>query len=240
LQPHHLFFLGEFHMTKAKRKPVQVPHIDEGAVAWMHKHARANFWRVARWYDFDDLIQEGYSVWYRLVDKYCFPEKPYKTTKGNVMPPRDHKPVTERKHIMSLFKLSYTQHVHDLANRRTFECEDVVSSLIAVDQSPMPFWERVFPFADDFASLITHAEPAVRAALLAIDAMDAKELRSKDRVRLKGKTETLNTRVCKRAGLDPSVDILACLRSYLLAGRADGSVDLLDEMCNCALAQKTV
>lgn len=41
--------------------------IDAMAIRWMASYARKNYWRVAAWISLDDLIQEGYFTWYRLV-----------------------------------------------------------------------------------------------------------------------------------------------------------------------------
>lgn len=72
---------------------------DAGVRGWLHKTARAHFWRVAGWCEFEDLIQDGMLLYHRIVTRY----------------PN----VTEPKHRMRLFQTAFTNHIHDLSKKRT-------------------------------------------------------------------------------------------------------------------------
>ena len=74
-------------------------HMIPGAAGWMIKYAKRNYWRVAYWYDIDDLISEGFEFYYYM--KAHYPQA--------VDPP----------HIMRLYQLTFISRVNDLAKRRT-------------------------------------------------------------------------------------------------------------------------
>jgi hypothetical protein len=69
--------------------------MDEIAERWMIKTAVSNQYRMASWYDLDDLIQDGYMIWRIVVKKY-----PH---------------ARDRAHRMALFQSSYRNHINDLA-----------------------------------------------------------------------------------------------------------------------------
>lgn len=97
--------------------------MDQGARAWLARTARKNYWRVSDWYDLDDLIQDGYWHWYRIINKYPYITKPRMTRNA-------------RRIIMGLFQRTYTNHLHDLAKRRcptTFD--DFPAAAISVTTS---------------------------------------------------------------------------------------------------------
>jgi hypothetical protein len=72
---------------------------------WLAKTARKNLWRVAAFYDLDDLISEGLLCWQIIICKY----------------PK----VDERKHLMALFQRTYINRLHQLAKKRSRQVEEV-------------------------------------------------------------------------------------------------------------------
>ena len=75
--------------------------LDQPGRLWLIKVARENYWRVCSHIDLDDLIQDGYLHYQRVVTKY--PQ------------------VDSRPHLMRLFQRTYLNHLHNLAKRRTRE-----------------------------------------------------------------------------------------------------------------------
>ena len=192
-------------------------NMDDGAKLWMMKYARKNFWRVAGWYDLDDLFQDGHMTYQRIVEKYCFPWRSYITQYGQKMPPRRKaKPVKDRAHLMALFKLAFCQHIHMLARQRTDAPETVASDLIPPDAHHDWLWERLMPEEGNLALFIAQAPPLVQAAVRALEDADGPALRARYRVRPGGREETFNDRLCRLVGLDPSdVDLVVELTMYL-------------------------
>lgn len=66
-----------------------------GLEGWTMKFIKANFWRFAAHYEFEDLVQEAWIKFLYVKEKY----------------PR----VVEPEHFMSLYKTSLRNHFHDLA-----------------------------------------------------------------------------------------------------------------------------
>jgi len=73
--------------------------MDSGAVGWLIKTADKNFWRVEGYMTRSDLVQDGYACYLKVVENY----------KGKAK---------NKAHLMSLFKTTFTNHIHDLANKR--------------------------------------------------------------------------------------------------------------------------
>ena len=175
-------------------------HLDEGAVAWTYKIARKNMWRVCSWYDLDDLVQDGYLHFFRVARKY-----------DNVRSPA---------HIMSLFKVTYTNHIHDLSKKRTKELPELlVCDLINTDEDEAPFWESLLGVDHEFATTFT---AIVRASLPVCELLrniasqrGIKTLRSRCRVLGDGTRETINTKLCRIARCDPQYDLVGALKEVL-------------------------
>jgi len=49
-----------------------VQYLDEGLKGWMIKTAKNNLWKMGSWYELDDLIQEGYLVYFKCVKGFRF------------------------------------------------------------------------------------------------------------------------------------------------------------------------
>jgi hypothetical protein len=191
--------------------------MDDGAKLWMMKYARRHFWRVSSWCDLDDLIQDGYMTYYRIVAKYCYPRRRYITQHGQVMPPRPKaRPVKDRPHLMALFKLAFAQHIDELAKRRTAEPEMPVSQLTPSDNSPHGWlWDTIASESDP-AQAAALAPWRARAALDALELAPQRVLRSHYRVRVGAEDETLNERLCKILGLNHAdFDLVGALFEYL-------------------------
>lgn len=63
---------------------------------WITTTAKENFWRVASYYDLEDLVQDGYLVYFRIHKIY---------------------PQAEPAQLLRLFQRSYINHIHNLAKR---------------------------------------------------------------------------------------------------------------------------
>lgn len=168
---------------------------DEGARKWLFKYAKKNYWRVAQWIDFDDLIQDGYVEYYEVLKRYPS--------------------ATEPAHIMQLFKLCFCSKLEDLVRANTKQVDDARSDLVEVYESPL----MVVPDSSVFTALVVKAPQLVRdtIALLA-DEKNRDVLSAPFKRYDNGRRETLNERVCSMLGLDyKSVDAVGTTRMYFTA-----------------------
>lgn len=90
--------------------------LPKSVVGWIYNHASRNFWRVADWYELDDLIQDGLVGAYKCLEKYGEPGK-------DIDPP----------HFMALVKSTFYNHIGDLLrhSRREQECTRRLGDLAA-------------------------------------------------------------------------------------------------------------
>lgn len=63
---------------------------------WITSTAKGNFWRIASYYDLEDLIQDGYMVYFKIIKLY---------------------PNAQPAQTLRLFQRSYINHIHNLAKR---------------------------------------------------------------------------------------------------------------------------
>lgn len=187
--------------------------MDAGARAWLLKTAKLNFWRVDDWYEFDDLVQDGFVCWSRVIHKY-------ETRTGRVR---------SRRHLMGLFKRTYSNHIHDLSKGRTRQPEEVgvldVTMLTRryqsepLDGSEYRAWDAMECEGDahDYERMVVEA-PTILQKLLRVLLRDGPSpaMRAAYRVGRDAQRETVNERLCKLIGADPAdYDYATALRSFL-------------------------
>lgn len=179
--------------------------MDDGAHAWLITVAADHFWRVPKWYEFDDLIQDGYTCWYRCVQKY-------ETDTGRVR---------SRAHLMRLFKTSFLNHIHDLSKNCTVaRCEVLVEDIAPQDDSLFAdAWDALGVPSDlsDYRRMIAEAPAKLRPLLEALMITSpSPSLRARYRVNPDGTRDTLNRRLCRLIKADPSTrDLVFELRTFL-------------------------
>jgi hypothetical protein len=181
--------------------------MDTGAVRWLHKIARQNYWRVEKFFELDDLVQEGYYCYYYVRKRY--PD------------------AKDAAHIMQLFKLTYMCHIHDLAKgacasgtgwRPQLETAAWLSSACGPEDAAQR--ERLSGSDADAEMLafVADAPPTLSRLLRILLAGDG--LRGELRQRTSGRRESLNERFCSLIGVNPrDFDLHEALLNYL-HGRA--------------------
>lgn len=162
---------------------------DTFARVWIAKTAKKNWWRVMSWYDLDDLIMDGMLCWQIVCTKY-----PH---------------ITERRHLMSLFQRTYTNHIHKLSIKRTIQSIEE-----ATDDVPDM---ALSPESDDSDLRRLAAEQTGEIHRLLIALIDKPELlMHPHRRHLGGRRESTNEYLCSLIGIDPRVyDLDKELRSLL-------------------------
>jgi hypothetical protein len=173
--------------------------MDNGARVWMERTARKHFWRVCRWYDLDDLVQDGYVQWQRVCNKY--PD------------------VTNRAHFMRLFMVTYTNHIHGLASFKKKQ-NDVCESDLTPNQEgeAIPLMERLLSDESDYGSFMAMIKKAPEPITKLLSLMATEDGRNRlaavYRRRANGTRETTNERLCRLTGCDASTDFEEVFREY--------------------------
>lgn len=177
--------------------------MDEGVRGWVYNNIRENYWRVAHYYEFEDLIQDSFIVWRKIVDRY--PE------------------VTDAKHRMGLFKTAFRNHIHDLSKKRTAYVQSCL--LEAELDSPLASLRDSDDGSQDPNVRLLVAQLPAKLQLLLTRLYDERRGHP-NRLRLDGTRETINERLCRLAGLDPATrNVREALQTYLHGGRLHPQYD---------------
>ena len=151
--------------------------MDQGAKGWVFNVSRENFWRIAGFYEFEELVADGFYFWCRIQNRY----------------PN----VTENKQLMGLFKRAFLNHIHDLSKKRS---RLQIVSEAELGLSIGDILEAEDPTQDpNFSFLLEQLPAKIKRILLHV----LKEIDPTHRRFLDGTRETGNQRLCRIAGLDP-------------------------------------
>lgn len=164
--------------------------MDRGVRGWIYNVSKQNFWRVAGWYEFEDLIQDGFMNYQRIVNKY-----PGKTPA----------------HTAALFRTAFTNHIHDLAKKRTRYSPEVIESDYGLSLELIETPAYVLPASSEIIASL----PLVLKRLLHVMETEPHRVRSRCRV-MPEYRQTTNDKLCRLVGADPSkIDLLSVLYDYL-------------------------
>jgi hypothetical protein len=173
-------------------------YMDEGLERWLFATANRNYWRVAKWYDLDDLIQDGYLCYHKCLKKYG-------QLRRKKRPQKD-----DRRNFMALVKRTYENHIHDLASRRTLQKERAVSQIHSLEDTADAWLERhgqVELAVCDLTVMIKQSPKEIQELLRLLTTEDTEFLQTKVR--------RCHKRIGKIMGLDPKVvDIADMVRQY--------------------------
>lgn len=164
--------------------------MDRGVKGWIVNTTKLNYWRVAGWYEFDDLVQDGYLHYQRIINKYT-----------NVKQPAQ---------IMSLFKVAFTNHIHDLSKKKTKYAHEVCETALGIALENIRGTMHINP---DTSALVA-AMPNVLRDLISHMQTDARVRRPCRR--FVDHRETTNEKLCRIVGADPrKINLLETLRTWL-------------------------
>lgn len=169
-------------MGLSNRRKNSVSVMDVGARNWLIKTAKQNYWRVACWYELEDLIQDGYVCYAKVIQRY-----PKAQT---------------AKHVMALFQITFTNHITDLAKAtRRYKLE------VQFDELPPKYLDQVLeqnpcPYAE-LLTLISELPLHLRK-LIQVMFTEADKIKM-PRVRSQRGRENCNELLCRLVGLDPDI-----------------------------------
>lgn len=195
--------------------------MDSSTRKWLVAFCRDNYWRVAPHIELEDLVQDGFVKFHTIRDRY----------RGQG---RTHA------HLINTFKVAFRNHVNDLSNYRTRQPLEIqvldvdwsdrknIKGLRRTDgtgnmQDPNEdFVDHLMPRAPEeqtFAARLATAPFRVREALAVYASEEGRQrLCVPYRMRADGTRESLNDRLCRLAGFDPTrVSLVAELRGFLAA-----------------------
>src|SRR5215510_2019726 len=170
-------------------KRIDIPCVPPQIIAWVHKRAHQNFWKVEGLCDRDDLIQEGY---YSIA--YCLNR--YGT---DLKPP----------HLMRLVQLTFNCAIIDLAKKRTRLAERNIASTDDGEEDYVLLRGR--DTQSELDRLVAEAPPSVRRALVFL-MNDQGHMREDYPVTDQGR-ETTSTRICNHIGVDKDNHLMDKVRS---------------------------
>lgn len=169
----------------------------EGAVqGWVVNYIKKNVWRVEPELDFDDLLQEAYLKYHKMTQYY--PE------------------VVEVRHFMSLFQISFINHLHRLSNKRTrkgmYVSEYFTPNGDPVQAVDMQEAEPVDLYEAELRMLLEDAPKPL--AILAVRMLNS-ETRPVHRRSVGGRRETTENYLCRLAGCTKTFKIVDAIKNWL-------------------------
>lgn len=174
--------------------------LDSGLRGFIYNEARKNYWRVASWYDLEDLIQDGFMCYAKCYARY-----------GST--------VTDQKHFMALVQTTFSNHIMTLYNKHRHQTEHAISALLGEDGSEEAFLDRHSTpeeGPENLGVLLRQAPAEIKQliALLVGDGAKAVSFAKKRAGRFTVR-ETSNELYCRLLGLDPETnDIAGKVRSF--------------------------
>ena len=96
-------------------------YLDAGMKGWIVNTAKKEFWKVAEWYEFQDLVQDGYLCYYKCR----------KRLHGRLLvktPTKD-----QRREVQAYVKTAFLNHISTLATKRMQLHDRAISLLVASD-----------------------------------------------------------------------------------------------------------
>jgi hypothetical protein len=188
-----------------------VQAMDQKTKSWLLGTCSKHYWRVAAYYDLDDLIQEGMLVYHRTEVRY--------NEEGRHAEQKRNK---SHSYMVSTFKRSFINHIHDLANKRSRQPLElqIIDQPVPDDDVGRRNWLDYHgpstPETQTFCAMVSMAPLRIREVLALFNSDDnRKRLRAQYRIRPDGSRESLNERLCRLAGFDPEcVDLVRQLQLY--------------------------
>jgi len=199
----------------------QDDYLDAGLRGYILRMAHRNAYRIAGC-DVDDLIQEGYVVYYHCRARYvgAAPTNRADGSKRRYLPPT--KPDgAARRHFMGLFKTALRNRLATMATKQSAYSELNITDLAGEDQTIEQAWDSIVPGEDEVASvavLLATAPSEIKQlfALLINDALTLSGYRRYGRKRLAPR-ETNNRYWCRLLGLPEGTDLEQRVTQHFLS-----------------------
>jgi len=178
------------------------PNLPQAVIGFIHNHARKNFWRVASWYEIEDLIQDGLLCAYKCIDRYGKPGVDI-----------------DEPHFMRLVQSTFYNHIGELLRwSRAVDDSTKISDLSSKLQE-QDILDRILESEEpeqEFLVLIKELPEQLRKIVELYFSEDGiKKIRKSLRIRFDGNNETMSERLNKLTGFSIDKNFETELRSYL-------------------------
>jgi hypothetical protein len=208
------------------------PYMDAGMKGWIVNTARKNHWRVASYYELEDLISDGMLCYYKCRARY----------KG--LHSLNHPGKDQRRHVMALVKTAFHNHITTLALKRSRLKETACSQAFGPDHDGV--MEAILPAQHEEATvrtMLTNAPQEIKA-LIDVITKDGVEVagyvyKKVGRLNIRETTDDYFGRLLAQVGYTPAglrklVELLAPDTparelNYL---RVDGVRETSEDYCN--------
>lgn len=173
--------------------------LEQPLISWIYKYAYKQYWRVASWYDYEDLIQDGMMIAVKCRNRYT----------------------TDDTYFRAKVQLAFCNHITDLSNKKiTGKCLNPTRHGIKLTEpieakvNEEKFNTLLQSLRGDTAQflyvLIKQSPLPIRKFLECLSKPENLEALRKP---LK-KGETRNARLCSLAGLKKEIDLAGMVRAY--------------------------
>lgn len=196
-------------------------YFDQGMQGWIRNTARRELWRMAGWYGYEDLVQDGFVCYCKCRDKYALKEPDPGEKPLNTETPTE----LQRRHFMALVQRTFYNHIMTLSARFAISREDTLSG-VTEEGDPLSLEHLMPPQSEEVSVIFTvlqaPAEIGEAIAKLISDSIDGEQyLRSRlrrhsGRVRRGRRAirETTDERLTRVVG---DVDLPKQVLTYLLS-----------------------
>jgi hypothetical protein len=173
--------------------------LDEGMRGFIYNTAKENFWRVASWYEFEDLVQDGYVCYYKCYNAYY------------AAMTKDH-----QKQMMALVATAFNNHIHTLAAKyQPAGYETPISHMADEGASEASVWDRIVPADAELGTLSAKLANAPAEIKQLVSLLAADVIRGTRKVGRRALRETNNELFCRLLGKNPKeVDMVAQFKEY--------------------------
>lgn len=179
--------------------------LDAGMRGFIINTARKEFWRVASWYEFDDLVQDGYLCFAKCYSRYV-------RTQPHLTGTPD-----ERRWFQALVRTTFYNHITDLAKDRMRLHEEAASHFLSQPgETPEDILEKNLPAQQELGSLsvLLAQAPWELLELIRLLAKDAGGFQWQ-KVGRRSLRETTNEHYCRLLQIDPQErDIVGELKEH--------------------------
>lgn len=173
---------------------LNIPGLNNSIIGWIYNESRRNLWKVAGWYDFEDLVQDGLILALKCRERY---------------------PDVEPARFTALVKTSFHNHIVNLTRRPN---EFYFDELESHSDSVLVAKQQIYKPEQEFACTLNELPEPIKAVLrLFLSEDNLRRLRLPMRETLTG-SETPAKRLKRLAGWSEEKDFENELEKLLLTG----------------------
>jgi hypothetical protein len=122
-------------------------YLDHGLRGWIINTARKECWRLPRWYEPHDLVQDGFVCYCKCRDKYALKDPEPGHPPLNTDTPNE----VQRRHFMALVKTAFYNHIMTLSSNFAASQEEALPESGPADERAT--LEKLLPPQPEEASL---------------------------------------------------------------------------------------